>query len=107
MEEALRDADSFWAKWAHGIWLKHGDRCSKLFHKILNSLGPTSKIQSLRIEGATCNDLQTMEDHFKESFKALYAEPESQRPFFDDLPLKSITQDQVRKLEDVFSEEQV
>lgn len=51
LNEALMDETRFWTQRAHRQWQLEGDRCSSIFHKIVNIKATKNSIEGLVIDG--------------------------------------------------------
>lgn len=59
-----------------------GDRCTKLFHRVMNANSEKGSMRRLLIEGQWCEDEEIIKKHVKDFYVILYSETESERPFF-------------------------
>lgn len=107
LEDALKDEDNFWSQRAHKLWKEHGDKCSKLFHKVVNSKASNNRINSRQIGEAISEETGEIRNHIVDFYKTLFMETETQRPYFNDLPLPSLCSKDSKTLELSISETDV
>lgn len=63
IDEAMRDAETFWSQRSRLLWLKEGDRCTKLFHKVMNNSPANYSLGRLIIDGMSCDDPDIIKSH--------------------------------------------
>lgn len=61
LDDALKDEEKFWSQCFRQMWIKDGDKCSKFFHKIMNSHGANNSINNLVMDGRLCKDQKEIE----------------------------------------------
>lgn len=47
--DALRDEETFWSQKSRNLWKEQGDKCTRLFHMVINSSQESSGLTSLLI----------------------------------------------------------
>lgn len=91
--QLLRDEEVFWSQRSKALWIKHGYRCSRLFHRIVNQNHVSNDIRGLLIDRKVCENRDNICKFIVDSYKQLYQEKEIARPFFSGLQLKTPSED--------------
>lgn len=90
-----------WKQKSQVLWLKDGDRCTKFFHQVANS------ISHLEVDREVVKDPADISKKIVSFFTTLYEEPLSWRPSLDGLEFDTILGEDADWLEKPFEEEEV
>ena len=96
-----------WRQKSKELWLKDGDRNIGFFHKMVNSHIRRSAINKLRVNGSWLIEDTTIHKGVVDTFKSLLSDRGEWCPTFPDIPLDVIENEDSRRLEDKFSENEV
>lgn len=107
LNDAVFREEKFWVKRAHSLWRANGDKCSKLFHRIVNGSVESGHISNLIIEGARATDKNMICDHILMFYNNLFAEQEGVRPKLSGLNFNSLLEDLALWMERDISEDEV
>lgn len=89
------------------VWKVNGDKCTKLFHRILNSRAHEDRINSLTIDGCVISDEKLILEHITSFFKDLHTKSEKDRPSFKNPPGNKLDENVMLSLESDFSEAKI
>lgn len=64
-----------WKQKSRVLLLKDGDRCTKFFHRVVNSNRKVNFISSLEVEGELVEDPAHISDQIVSFYNSLYKEP--------------------------------
>lgn len=89
------------------LWKTYGDRCSYLFHKIINCSTSDNHISSLEIKGTSSTDTVQIKEHIVAFFKDLYKEEVVHMLFFQGLECRSLDKANIDGLETLFTKDEI
>ena len=96
-----------WRQKSRETWLKEGDRNTRFFHRIANSHRRRNSIRSISINGRRCVKKPEIKEGLVGAFQSLLTASSNWCPPFPGLRFKVIGADQVPKLEEMFTEEEI
>ena len=101
------DREESWRQKSREIWLKEGDRNTGFFHRMANSQRRRNSIWSISINGRKFVKEPEIKEGLVGAFQSLLSASNNWCPPFPDLPFNLIGEDQVAKLEEMFTEEEI
>jgi hypothetical protein len=107
MEKTLLFEETSWRKKSRALWLKEGDKNTKLFHRVANSHRKFNQVDSLMINGIISRNHTEIEEHLLHFYSNLYLENYRWRPRVEGLSFSSIDAEESRGLERAFEEKEV
>ena len=84
-------------------WMADGDRNTKFFHQVTNRRRKFNVIHKIKVDDEPFG-VKSAIVHFYENFPQ---EDQPSRPFLDGIPVASISLDEARDLEKVFTEDEI
>lgn len=66
LNSALKEEVMFWSQRSNALWMKHGDWCSKLDHRIVNHNRTSNAIRSLLVEDQVMYDGDSIRKNIRE-----------------------------------------
>ena len=96
-----------WRQKSRETWLKEGDRNTSFFHRMANSHRRRNSIRSISINGRRCVKEPEIKEGLVGAFQSLLSAPSNWCPPLPDLRFNMIGADQVSKLEEMFTEEEI
>jgi len=91
LERTILQEEISWRQRSRVLWLKEGDKCTKLFHRIANSNRRSNTIESLVVNGSVTSDQPAIRDHIVHFYESLFSEQYNWRPKLDGLAFNSLT----------------
>jgi hypothetical protein len=107
LEKTLLFEEMNWRQKSRALWLREGDKNTKLFHRVANSHRKFNQIGSLTINGAISRNYVEMKEHIIQYYNNLYFENCSWRPRVEGLSFLSIDAEESIWLEREFEEKEV
>ena len=96
-----------WRQKSRETWLKEGDINTSFFHRMANSHRRRNSIRSISINGRRCVKEPEIKEGLVGAFQSLLSAPSNWCPPLPDLHFNMIGADQVSKLEEMFTEEEI
>ena len=96
-----------WRQKSKETWLKEGDRNTGFFHRTANAHGRRNYINSISINGRKLEKEAEIKDGLVAAFQNLFSDPGGWRPSLPDLEINEIGLEEVSRLEESFSEEEI
>lgn len=93
-----------WRQKSRVLWLREGDKCTKFFHKMVNSNRRKKSINSLLVDGTISTNRLEISENIVQFYKNLYIEQFDWRPLLDNLSFDSISESKVIWLERHFED---
>jgi hypothetical protein len=107
LERALLQEEISWRQKSRIKWLKVGDKCTKFFHLMANSIKRHNTIDSLLIDGVLSSNPVAIRGHAANHFEPMFAESMSWRPRLGDLEFETLSEEEAALLEAPFLEKEV
>jgi hypothetical protein len=89
------------------LWLKEGDKCTKIFHSIANSNRRYNSLDSLLIGDTQSSNQTEISEHIIKFYQKLFTEQCRSKPLVDSISFDSILEIEASWLERAFEEEEV
>ena len=89
------------------VWLKEGDRNTRLFHKMANAHRRKNRIGRIRINCVWFTVGQEMEEEILRAFENLLIDSGGWKPDSNNLSFERIDQEEARELERPFTEKEI
>ena len=96
-----------WRQKSRETWLKEGDRNTRFFQRMANSNRRRNSIRNISINGRRCVKEQEITEGLVGAFQSLLSTSSNRCPPFPDFRFNEIGVDQVAKLEEMFTEEEI
>ena len=96
-----------WRQKSRETWLKEGDRNTGFFHRMANSHRRRNSIRSININGRRCVKEPEIREGLVGAFQNLLSAPSNWSPPIPDFRFNMIGVDEVSKLEEMFTEEEI
>ena len=96
-----------WRQKSRETWLKEGDRNTRFFQRMANSNRRRSSIRNISINGRRCVKESEINEGLVGAFQDLLSASSNWCPPFPDFRFNEIGADQVAKLEEMFTEEEI
>ena len=96
-----------WRQKSRETWLKEGDKNTRFFQRMANSNRRRNSIRNININGRRCVKEQEIKEGLVGAFQSLLSTSSNWCPPFPDFRFNEIGADQVAKLEEMFTEEEI
>ena len=96
-----------WRQKSRETWLKEGDRNTRFFHRMANSHRRRNSIRNISINGRRCVKDPEIKEGLVGAFQSLLSASSNWCPPLPDLRFNVIGADQVSKLEEMFTKEEI
>lgn len=90
LRQALKQEELMWSRKAREAWRTGGDKCTRYFHRLVQSRVASNNISQLKIDGRTFSDPKILTDHIEAFFQNLYTEDVPDRPSLKGIKLKTL-----------------
>ncbi|XP_035551700.1 uncharacterized protein LOC118349876 [Juglans regia] len=107
LERVLFSVERSWRQKSRALWLKEGDRCTKFFHKVVNSHRRNNAIESLHSGTQVLSSPPKLANHIAHYYGTLLIESATLRPKLDALSFEAIDPQNVSVLERPFDEKEI
>jgi len=84
-----------WRQKLRALWLRKGDKKTKIFHMVANFNRRNNTVDSLVVNGSLSSNSTEMREHIAQFYNRLYLEQLSWRPNLDGLTFTSIGDDEI------------
>lgn len=101
LEETAKAEDISWRQKSRCLWIKHGERNTKFFHKQANAHKRYDCIDRIVIDEELVDD-EVIKDHIQGFYDKLFWETEEWRPSWEDENLNRLPEDEMEWLQRTF-----
>ena len=96
-----------WRQKSREVWLREGDRNTSFFHRMANSHRRRNCLSKIKINGIWLIEEQEIKGGVVSAFQNLMVDPGDWHPSLNGLDFDRIDVEEVARLEEVFTEEEV
>ena len=96
-----------WRQKSRETWLKEGDRNTRFFHRMANAHRRRNCLKSICINGRKLDKEADIKDGLVDAFQNLLSTPGGWSPSLSDLAFNRIGSEDVTRLEETFSEDEI
>ena len=107
LEKATLLEEICWRQKSRVLYVREGDRNTKIFHRIANSHKRVNFINRLMVDGVLSSDPVAIADCISQFYRQLYFEDVAHRPVLDDVDFSIISVEDASWLDRPFEEEDV
>jgi hypothetical protein len=93
-----------WRQKSRALWLRMGDKCMKVFHRMANSNRRKNSIDSLLVDGSLFTNQVEISEHIVQFYSNLCTEQSSWELMLDDFSFDAICEVEANWLEREFEE---
>ncbi len=96
-----------WHQQSRALWLREGDKNTKIFHHLANSNRRRNSIPTLLINGELSSESDAIADCITQFYQNLFTEVDCRWPFLDGLDFSMLSNEAAAGLERPFEEDEV